>query len=417
MSHFTGWIAGVLVIGIGGSAIAAEPSVEEFFRPAVEVESPSDPARLYPQGRVFPFGFYGLNTARDKPEGLTLIGPYGMEKNVETARKLGIPCTYTIGLPMDFLGKAPLKLTPDEIREQIREQVAKAAGSPEIAWWYLRPEELRSWRKNEMIYLEVASETIRKTDPLRRPVWMYEPNHRGAEALARTVVCQDICGKGMYTNYTGRRDSRIWVRWTIEQEIEAIRSTGTAAIPIAVPEMFQDPPDELRPLIPQWVRHDVYLSLVAGAKGIMVFSGWRRPKFTTFDAYYEAYAQCARELNGPLGLGQVFLFGERRNDVRVRMLAGPARLELMGKGEHSEDRLGEYPSVSFLDAAYRRDRYLLLVNSANEPVRVAIEGMPRERLRMEDLIGASDGMAVDGGRFELTLEPLGVRAFRIGLGE
>ena len=54
-------------------------------------------------------------------------------------------------------------------------------------------------------------------------------------------------------------------------------------------------------MIPKWVRHDVYLSLISGAKGIVVFSGWRRPKFPAFDRYFEAYAECAREINGPLG--------------------------------------------------------------------------------------------------------------------
>ena len=37
-----------------------------------------------------------------------------------------------------------------EIREEIREQVLEVAGSPEIAWWYLQPEELRRWL--ELVY-------------------------------------------------------------------------------------------------------------------------------------------------------------------------------------------------------------------------------------------------------------------------
>ncbi|NUQ64016.1 MAG: hypothetical protein HUU20_16185 [Pirellulales bacterium] len=413
MSRLRKAIPGLLAIWIAGSAAAAPPSVEDFFRPAPDTAARFDPAKVYPHGRLFPFGFYGLKTSRDKPEGLTLLGPYGTDENIAIARQLGIQCTYTVGLPMEFHTPSPQQLSPDEIRQRIREQVAKAAGSREIAWWYLRPEELRYWRKNELAYLEAASEAVHAADPLKRPLWMYEPNHRDAAALARTLKFQDICGKGLYTNYSGKQDSRVWVRWSIEQEVEAIRQTGGTAIPIAVPEMFQDPPEELRPMIPRWVRHDIYVSLITGAEGIMVFSGWRRPRFETFDAYFAAYAGCARELNGPLGLGQVFLFGQRREDIRVRVLGGPERLVLAGKSDAPADRLGEYPPVSALDVAHGPHRYLFLASSANEAVQIAVEGLPAAPLGLEDLFEKEKVLAVDRGRLELTLEPLAVRAYRL----
>lgn len=234
-------IAVLLLAGLAPAPAPAETTPEAFFRPPPDRSQEFAPGKVYPRGRVFPLGFFGLNLNRDKPQGLTLIGPYGKEKNVAAAREHGLHCTYTVGLPMGFLTDNPLPLTPDEIRERIGEQVRQAAGNPEIAWWYLKPEELRYWRKNEMTYLEVATETIRRNDPLKRPVWMYDPNHRDAAALAHTVKHLDICGKGMYTNYSGQRDNRVWVRWTIEQEIEAIRKANPAAIPIAVPELFQEP--------------------------------------------------------------------------------------------------------------------------------------------------------------------------------
>jgi hypothetical protein len=402
----TSWTIVLLATILASNSTAAPPPLREFFRPAPDLAAGHDPAKVYPQGQIFPFGFFGLNTARDKPEGLTLLGPYGKEANVAEAKQLGIHCTYTIGLPMNFLGKQPLKLSPDEIRQGIREQVEKAAVSPEIAWWYLQPEELRFWRGNEMRYLEIASETIRQTDPLKRPIWMYEPNHRGADALARTLLYLDICGKGMYTNFSGQRESRAWVRWTIEQEIEAIAKARPSAIPIAVPEMFQEPPQELVPMIPRWVRHDVYLSLITGAKGVMVFSGWRRPKFTSFEAYYQAYAQCARELSGADGLGRVFLFGERRSDIQVAVVSGPERVALSGK------LAVEYPSVSFLDVAHLRDRYLFLANSANEAVEIKVDGLPASPLQADDVFQTAGPTSVDRGSFQLRLEPLEVRAFR-----
>ena len=399
-------IMSILLAMLATTPAAADTTAEAFFRPAPDRSQDYDPDRVYPQGRIFPLGFFGLNLARDKPEGLTLIGPYGREKNVAAAEEHGLKCTFTVSLPMRFHDEKPLKLTPDEIRERIGGQVREVAGHSEIAWWYLAPEELRYWRKNEMTYLEVAAEAIRKADPLKRPVWMYDPNHRNAAALAHTVKHLDLCGKGMYTNYSGQRESRVWVRWTVEQEIEAIREANPSAIPIAVPEMFQEPPEELLPMIPNWVRHDVYLSLISGAKGIMVFSGWRRPKFSAFDRYFEAYAACAREINGPLNLGQVFLFGERRKDVRLRVLSGPTRVAT------AHDKPVEYPSVAILDVAHRQGRYLFLANSANERVRVSVEGLPQVPVRVENLFEPDEQRIVQLGEFELTLESLEVRAYR-----
>jgi hypothetical protein len=399
-------IASVCVAAFGTTCVAAEITPQAFFRSAKDLSRDYDPDKVYPRGQIFPLGFFGLNMSRDKIEGLTLVGPYGRERNVADAKQHGLECTYNISLPMDFHGEKPLELTPDQIRRQIGQQVQEAAGNLEIAWWYLGPEELRFWRQNELTYLEVAAETIRRTDPLKRPVWMYDPGHRDAEALAHTVKHLDICGKGMYTNYSGQGDNRVWVRWTIEQEIGAIQEANPSAIPIAVPEMFQDPPEELLPMIPRWVRHDVYLSLICGAKGIMVFSGFRRSKFDTFDRYHQAYATCARQINGPLNLGQVFLFGERRQDVRVRVTSGPARIATA----HKEPV--EYPSVAMLDVSHGKDRYLFLANSANQPVGVVIEGLPSVPIGVENLFEPDEEPNLQHGRFELKLESLAVKAYR-----
>jgi len=396
----------IMLAGLVTTTTAADATSEAFFRPAPDLAQKYDADKIFPKGRIFPVGFFGLNLGRDKPEGLTLIGPYGREQNVHTAAKHGLKCTYTISLPMKFHDKEPLELSPDEIRERIREQVEAVADHSEIAWWYLAPEELRYWRKNELTYLEVATEAIRQADPLKRPVWMYDPNHRNAAALSRTVKHLDVCGKGMYTNYSGQRESRVWVRWTIEQEVKAIELANRTAIPIAVPEMFHQPPEELLPMIPKWVRHDVYLSLMTGAKGIVVFSGWRRPKFPAFDRYFQAYAECIRKINGPLNLGQVFLFGERRNDIRVQVLRGPAQIATA----HKEPV--EFRSVAVLDVAHGKDRYLFLANSSNELVRVEVQGLPRTTITAEDLFEPGDKQIVGPTQWEQDLESLEIKAFR-----
>ena len=402
-----------------------------FFTPAPDLASQYDPDKIYPQGQVFPLTLYSVGGSnqqgtdiplpekeiqaalkRVKKDGFTMIGPQYELKDriVADAKKHGLKCVYSVGLPMNFLGKGgrkTLQLSPEEIRKQIKQQILKVVKSPEIAWWNLKPEELRYWRSNEMDYLTVAAKAIHETDPVKRPICMYEPGHQDAKALVHTVGHIDICGKGMYTNYSGQRDSRIWVRWTIEQEIKAIKQANSSAIPIAIPEMFQQPPKELLDMIPKWVRHDVYLSLITGAKGIIVFSMRQRPNFDAHEAYYQAYAQCARELTGPLNLGQIFLFGQKRNNLQITVVDGPEKVVLNPKSKKPT----EYSSVSFLDAAYRKERYLFVANSANQPVRVVVDGLPILQIRVESLFDA-DTFIVGERNFEVELDGLEVKAFR-----
>ncbi|MCP4644949.1 MAG: hypothetical protein GY851_31195, partial [bacterium] len=390
-----------------------------------------DPNEMYPRGALFPLTAFSVAGTLDtdeeraaeferaKRDGFTMIGPqYELNKRVvDDARRHGMKAAYHIGIDMKFLSDAPLELTPDEIRTQITAQVAEVADSPEIAWWYLTPEELRHWRGNEMAYLEAATDAIRSTDPLKRPIYMYDPGHRNAAGLAPIVKHLDICGKGMYTNYSGFRDARVWVRWTMEQEVAAVAEANPSAIPIAVPEMFQQPDAEHIALVPAWVRHDMYLSLVSGAKGVVIFSLRHRDRFDAHGVYYDAYARVGRELNGELGLGQVFLFGERREDVSIKVIEGPATLALSWNVGKEKMRTAEYPSVVHLDVACGDRRCLFAVNSARAPVRCWVSGLPVEPVMAHDVFGEEEPIAVEGGGFELGLDPLGVRAFRFAAPE
>jgi hypothetical protein len=417
------------LFGLCGHVVAAGPSLAEFFRPAPDVSQKHDPNEVYPQGKRFPltmFSVGGISEGRApeqeiqdalkrvKADGFTMIGPqYELnDRIVGDAKAFGLKAVYTVGLPYKFHEKPPPTFTAKDVEEGIKQQVLKVAKHPEIAWWYLQPEELRYWRANEMLYLETAANTIRRTDPLKRPVWMYDPGHRVADGLAHTVRHLDISGKGLYTNYSGQRDSRIWVRWSIEQEIKAIRQANPSAIPIAVPEMFQQPEPDHLSMIPKWVRHDVYLSLISGAKGVVVFSRRKRPTLAAHEAYYEAYAQVARELCGRLGLGQVFLFGEQRTAVKVDVVDGPRQISPKEGTGGIRPPAKTYPPVSILDVAYRKDRYLIAVNSANVTVRVRFTGLPAEKIVVEDVLSMGESISISGGNIELAFASLAVKALK-----
>lgn len=256
-------------------------------------------------------------------------------------------------------------------------------------------------------------DTIRETDPLKRPVFMYEPNHRTAKALAKNAPHLDIIGKGMYTNYASRGENRVWCRWTVEQEVEAIEKAGRpGAIPIAVSEMFQTPEEELLDRIPAWVRHDVYLALASGAKGVLVFSASKRPDFDRArEIYLETYLEVCRELTGADGLGRVFLFGEPLDDLNRTVLDGPETLELKLRRETRT-----YPSVAMANIRYRESRYVFLVNSAEEPVEVVVDGLVYgSAVTVENLFRPGERFTAPEGDFMTVLDPLEVEAYRIFL--
>lgn len=384
--HFLAAVA--LLLLPARSAAATDPAHFYDAAPDSGVSLPND--RVYPQGRVFPFSGFSGKPEREKTNGFTMHGPvYGTNKlaALEANEKAGLPFPYTIGLDMKFHSDKPLVLSEAEIKAAITRQVIEVVSRTNICWWYLQPEEIRCWRKNELAYLKTASEAIHKADPMKRPVWMYDPNHRDARALVQTGAHLDLVGKGCYVNYAGYQNRRIWVRWGMEQQVEAIRQLGGQRIPLLVPELCKDPEPALFGQIPAWIRHDIYCGLIHGAKGIVIWSLFKRPAVReSYDLWYHAYADAARQLTGERKLGEVFLFGDLRHDLKVKQLSGPVRVTLADKTKTAEaaslsdrEKAGmriEYPALSWRELAHGTARYLFVCNSSPELVHIAVSGFP-----------------------------------------
>ena len=260
--------------------------------------------------------------------------------------------------------------------------------------------------------LKNATEAIKQADPKKRPVFMYFPGHYNGNTMSKLAVYLDVVGKGMYTNYSSMKNTRSWCRWTMEQEIEAIKLSGSkTAIPIAVTEMFQQPPAAEVKLIDSWVRHDVYSSLVAGAKGVLIFSASKRKDFSARKEYLNAYFKVCRELNGSMKLGQVFLFGKPMSDISLTITDGPQTVPFKYKTAKVDIT---YPSVSMADIAYNNSRYVFLVNTADKPVDVVVgELVYGSGVTIEELFAGNEKFTAPEGDFNVKLAPLEVKAFRI----
>ncbi|MCB1278490.1 hypothetical protein [Prosthecobacter sp.] len=367
-----------------------------FVPPAPPPEAlPAD--KVFPSGRVFPFIGFSGNAKWQRENGYTVHGPvYGDEARqmeaLAEAKAAGLPFIFKVGLEMNFLGKngsQPVQMKPDAVREAISKQAAAAMTDPAVCWWYVTPEELRYWIPSEMDYLEAAKKAL-SADPQQRPMWMYEPNDRDANALALTGKHQDIVGKGFYANLAGFKDDRVWIRWSAEQETAALKKLGRKnGLALVMPELIVDPEPADEPLIPIWARHDVYAGLINGCKGVVVYSLFKRPEVAkTHEAWMTAYSTVAKELTGSKALGQVFLFGEPRKSLVLTQTAGPPAVELLlGKARGLEaadisakDRrklTEKFPAFSSAELAYGTSRYLFLTNDTASTLVIEVKGFPK----------------------------------------
>jgi len=346
---------------------------------------------FYPNGRRLAFMGYSGNPECDLTNGFTVAGAvYGNQMPyLEKCFEKGWPVIAHVGARVTFNDKDPAKYKVEEtsLRSLVTEQVKALAPHKEIIWWAIHPEELRPWRKDEMQYLEIVCDAVRKTDPLNRPIYLYNPNHRNAQSLEPVAALVEVIAKGCYVNSCGKKRDRAWVRWSMEQESEVIRKAGRpGAFPILMPELCQDPEAGEEQEIAAWVRHDIYLGMVSGAKAVKIWSLFKRSAVkNTYALWYDAYAQCARELTGDRALAQVFLFGETRTDLKIQK-SGTAAEEVLTVGGDAEPATTSaqerdaqkiaFASWSSAELAYGRSRYLFLVNSANEDAEFTVTGWP-----------------------------------------
>ena len=422
----TAYLLSLLVAGCSKPDVASQ-----FYSP------PADPGKslpadgIYPQGRKLAFMGYSGEPARDLTNGFTVAGPvYGDQTAyLRRCESNQWPVVAHVGLRGSFTSKESglHQVGESDIRREIQGQLQALKRMQSVVWWAITPEELRPWRNDELHYLKVVSEVLRENDPRERPVYLYNPNHRTADTLAPLAPYLDAVGKGCYVNSVGRKRDRAWVRWSVEQEIAAIRAAGRPhAFPLLNSELCNDPlPAEDRE-IRGWVRHDVYLGLASGARGVVIWSLFKRTTVRrTWQLWYDAYAECGRELNGPRALAEVFLFGERRSDLKVRLVegAGGMPIKLGGEAEpettSAEERAPaelNVPSWTATEFAYGHSRWLFLINSGNSPAVFSMDGWPL-RTRAENAFDGENFLLDRSGTQTVNLSAYGVLGLRFSASE
>lgn len=385
---------------------------------------------IWPQGQQLMWAGYSGQAARDLRNGFNVAGPhYGArnEQQLTACAEANIPVIAHISpFPGNVSGswEVAAKLTHDEVRQRVGENVQRLATHPTLFMWAIMPEELRPWRKDEMEYLQVVIAAIREHDPKQRPIFLYNPNHRDAQSLAPIARHLDVIGKGCYTNLAGHQDNRAWIRWSVEQVVAAAAAGRAGSWPTIMPELCKDPAPADRARIPTWVKHDIYLGLMSGAKGMLLWSLHPRAEVKeTWKQWYDAYANLGKELNRPDGLGKVFLFGEVRHDLKVTTvethlpypLGKSARTSLEDTTtlprEGTKGMLHPWTKVEYQLGSVR---YVFLANSMPETTTFQTAGIPSRGIVLSDaLSGAELALPAADAPLTLTLGPWEVRALRL----
>ncbi|MEX0611546.1 MAG: hypothetical protein WD229_05470, partial [Pirellulales bacterium] len=255
----------------------------------------------------------------------------------------------------------------------VQADIELLAAHENIAWWSIAPEEISWYPPGNSNFNQLVqwANNVHTYDPLHRPVYHYLASNYAEVDLKAYTGSIDAIAAGAYADHASK--PRPWIRWRIEQEVNAIKNTGSreGVFPVAVLQMFASEgfPGETT-MQPADGYHDAYLSLVSGAKAVVLFTGGRRNEIP---GLYDRYSDFAEEINGPDRLGDVFLKGidlGELTQVKPAILVGPPKSEAFTTSfawPPSGPTI-QYDSISYRVMAHQERLYIAAVNSAELPV-------------------------------------------------
>lgn len=266
-----------------------------------------------------------------------------------------------------------LTLNEPDVPLPVQADIQQLAVHENIAWWSIVPEEISWYPPGNANFNQLVqwANNVHTYDSLNRPVYHYLPSNYAEVDLSAYTGSIDAIAAGAYADHASK--PRPWIRWRIEQEVNAIRNTGSreGVFPVAVLQMFGSEgfPGETT-MQPADGYHDAYLSLVSGAKSVIIFTGSRRNEIP---GLYDRYSDFAQEINGPDRLGDVFLRGIDLGEfskVKPTILAGPIKSEAFTTSFAwpPSGPTVQYDSISYRVMAHNERLYLAAVNSAELPV-------------------------------------------------
>lgn len=372
---------------------------------------------IYPQGKRFPLGLYASNGGGGvTASGFNVCHTYTQTpvtwEFVNECRNNGV-LTHGRLKALGNQSNGYSAVGPAEFRWTMKRLHIAAPG---IAWWDL-PEEMRYWYPSEMNIVKTYSIWTRRYDPLKRPNYMYIPSHYDTADVRRYVPYLDIVPASCYTTWADQPHA--WVRWRMESTVDAIRleqkNIGPNYLagektPVAVLELF-DTENPVRRLSAAGSYHDFWSAVASGAHGIFIYSYFYRNLNPDTQAAWGSLQTAASRLTANNEeLGQMILRGTQNQNVSFTILSGPPRTPSFTP--HGAPAAMDFPSINILAKEWNGYFYLIAVNSATEPIRARIAGLPNGQATV---MFESRSVNVSGGAFSDSFDALGVRIYKLAV--
>ncbi len=327
-------------------------------------------------------------------DGFSHVGPwYGKDRwsSGKRAAELGLCTIFPVGPSISAdLAINDVEGTIGQVLDDLHAALADPELNSSISVWAILPEELNLTQRRERDLLARIAETIRRTDPLERPIYMYLASNADAFQFEEASRQIDILGQGNYLSTNGLHNQRVYLKASILRSLEAREAIGQptdSILPVVEHRIHSGTLDPaLSPRIESWVRHDLFTTLANGSDGFLAFSGFP-PKqgLEDFEAYNNAYATVVAEI---ISTDMLNLYRYARADtvITASVARGPAELSIE---TISQPGLVEtFPSFSLRSWTLDGVRTILLVNHADEPLGVTLEGFEGSGvLELQDQLG------------------------------
>jgi len=388
--------------------------------------------RVYPMGQKMMLTPWWARSDADLEKiaahGFSMQGPQPdtrasvNDRVMRTAKSLGLRAAYKI---VDSAGQV-WKLLPklddgpeeqkvyDNIRNQLLRALNNSDYNDQIDIWLTGTEEIstRNSGNEETLnrYLENFKKIISENDPQQRPLWMSDVTGVKKSSMMVTHKYLDMVGPQIYlgridpdgTGYTTDAVMGDIARTIVStaKELDAIypgkyphAATGT------LDALYEPIPSrDSAAMVDKIVEHWMYLGFNNGMQGYQIYSWYDYDSVDTetWNWLKDAYYKHIKRLTD-FKLDYAYLWGERRSDLNMQIITGPATVQ-------------GYPSVSMQNIQYGIHRYVIITNSAASAVKVEFSGFPKNCVKTLDI--HEDKYLSTNGSIDTTLQPLDVRLYR-----
>lgn len=369
-------------------------------------------SELYPRGTKMMLGLYdtqpGIETLQRR--GWNLAQSYGPNSwFLSMAKSTGIPTMSVYDLPGNLNKRQPPSTS--SIVNWMNSQKDRNL----YAWEF--PEELNPNTTNETAVLKKFSDVVQQYDSQRRPRYMYVASHVNESRIKKTVPYLDLVGMSVYRY--GHRPPP-WIRWRMETTIKAIYDSGRSVgpnyrggqkTPIAVMELFRSYSYQI-PFSYEEAVHDVWAALVAGARGIMIFSHSRINDDSRLRETWSGYRKAVGDLLAH-NLDNVLLWGSQENSANLSVKSGPAYTDYFYTYPSKTEKI-RLPSVAMREIDYNGYKYLFLVNSNQNRVVVEISNL-KNALGYGEILFSGTNHSIKSNRMFRGLNPFEALVVKIKL--